>query len=95
MPYAGGQRHDSQREFQSRLEQKRMNYDDWKRPDKNPSREHITSVDNPLRHLVIESQPEVEPVGPALLRGYNLYPQRKASFVSPDHCTAARRRTSF
>jgi len=40
-----------------------MNYNDWKCPERNPSREHLTSVDNPLRNLKIIPQPEVEAVG--------------------------------
>ncbi|KAF5839039.1 hypothetical protein DUNSADRAFT_1737 [Dunaliella salina] len=52
-----GQRHDSQREFLSRLEQNRMNYDDWKHPDKYRGRKNQTSVYNPLVPLPGEEPP--------------------------------------
>jgi hypothetical protein len=40
-----------------------MNYNDWKPPDKDPSREHLTSTDNPLRALNIIPQPQAVEVG--------------------------------
>mgnify|MGYP006299322921 CR=1 FL=1 len=60
--YAGGQRHDAQREFEQRQFEWRLNYNDWKLPNKNPSREHLTSSDNPLQHLHLLHQTHADPV---------------------------------